>query len=174
MTELALDAEMRAEERRGELRDKLLGRVGFRAEAVAEFALEARLVPAPMPELVQGRWKYRSADSNAFRGGNCSTSREGTKHALLPPWRISACVLSMKRWAIPSGGDSAGSRGDDTLGQAVDLRHVEDGVGAQHAYLLLVIVLLDSQLLREDHVRSVLALADVRAEFLGLLEVIQA
>ena len=48
MTELALNAEVRAEECRGEFRDKLLGRVGFRAEAVAEFALEARLVAAPM------------------------------------------------------------------------------------------------------------------------------
>ena len=49
MTELTFDAQMRAEERRCELRDKLLGRVGFRAEAVAEVAFEALLVAAPVP-----------------------------------------------------------------------------------------------------------------------------
>ena len=55
MTKLALDAEVRAQERSGELRDKLLGRVGFRAEAVAEFALETGIEAAPMREFVQGR-----------------------------------------------------------------------------------------------------------------------
>jgi hypothetical protein len=48
MPELALDAEVRAGERGSEFGDQFLGRVGFRAEAVAEFAFEVLVVAAPM------------------------------------------------------------------------------------------------------------------------------
>ena len=43
--------------------------------------------------------RTRSCCSNASRGGMAMKSCEGTKHALLPPIRMSALVAAMKRSA---------------------------------------------------------------------------
>ena len=52
VAELAVYAEVGAEERRGQLRDQFLGGIRARTESIFQVAIEAGLVSAPVAELV--------------------------------------------------------------------------------------------------------------------------
>ncbi len=55
MAELPLHFEMSAQKRCTQLGNELLGRICLRSEAIPHVALEARLVAAPVDELMQLR-----------------------------------------------------------------------------------------------------------------------
>ena len=155
MAELTFDAEMSAEERGGELCDQFLGRIGFRTKAVGENAIEARLVSAPMAEFVQRgcvisfeafeRISRRQLDhvERGDEAGPAPAIADVSAGAFDEPLR--SILQRRTHGFFPRG---------DALGEAFDLRNVEDGVGAQHVDLLLRLVFLDSELAGEHDVRA--------------------
>ena len=99
-------------------------------------------------------------------------SREGTKHARSPPWRMSAPVAAANASAAPAGGGDCPSAASGTS-KSLDLGDIEDGEGAQHGNLSLFVfgvVLLHRELFGEDDLRALFALAHMRSLVERLLE----